>query len=432
MSEHVPFEVQIRKVLYASVESIDSEKYIIATYYLDGSAPLSKMAEEAAIENSTGTWTLVGRETLELRDRYGAKIVNLIPTSENSCILQLAVNAENYDPEVGGLENLLSDIAGNIYDMKILSNLKLLDLVFPKYWTKPFPGPKFGIEGVRKLLDLEKERRPLIGNITKPNLGLDVKQYAQQAYEVALGGIDFIKDDEALVSPKYCPLIDRLVAVMEALDRARQETGKKVLYAVNITSRPNKMLELADKVIEAGANHIMVCLPYVGYGGLMALAEDPSINVPIHVHRVGHAAYTRNPKHGMSSTLMSKLARMCGADELHTGSIAGKFIYDPLEVRQNVIAMTGKLYNFKQTFPVSSAGNYPGNIRANIAVMGTDILFLAGGGILGHPDGPTAGAKAMMKAVEAAVKNIPMDEAVKESPELKRAIEKWGLRYHEP
>jgi ribulose-bisphosphate carboxylase large chain len=58
--------------------------------------------------------------------------------------------------------------------------------------------------------------------------------------------------------------------------------------------------------------------------------------------------------------------------------------------------------------------------------MGTDILFLAGGGILGHPDGPTAGARAMMKAVEAAIKNIPIEEAVKESQELKKAIEKWG------
>jgi ribulose-bisphosphate carboxylase large chain len=408
------------------MESIDPESYIIATYYVDGSAPLSKMAEEAAIENSTGTWTLVGRETIELRDAYGAKIVNIIPTSENSGIIQLAVNAENYDPELGGLENLLSDVAGNIYDMRILNNIKLLDLVFPKYWTKPFPGPKFGVEGLRKLLNLEKERRPLIGNITKPNLGLDAKTYAQQAYEVALGGIDFVKDDEALVDPKYCRLIDRITAVMEALDKAKEETGKKVFYAVNITARPNKMLEIADKVIDAGANHLMVCLAYVGYGGLRALAEDPSINVPIHVHRCGHGAYTRNPKHGISTSLMSKLARMCGADELHTGSIAGKFIYDPLDVRQNVTAMTGKLYDFKQTLPVSSAGNHPGNIKANIEVMGTDILFLAGGGILGHPDGPTAGARAMMKAVEAAIKNIPIEEAVKESQELKKAIEKWG------
>ncbi|MEM2914309.1 MAG: RuBisCO large subunit C-terminal-like domain-containing protein, partial [Candidatus Bathyarchaeia archaeon] len=355
-----------------------------------------------------------------------AKIVNINPTSENSGIIQLAVNAENYDPEFGGLENLLSDIAGNIYDMKILDNTKLLDLVFPKYWAKSFPGPKFGIEGLRKLLALEKDRRPLIGNITKPNLGLDAKTYAQQAYEVALGGIDFVKDDEALVDPKYCRLMDRITAVMEALDKARGETGKKVFYAVNITARPNKMLEIADKVIEAGANHLMVCLAYVGYGGLRALAEDPSINVPIHVHRCGHGSYTRNPKHGLGASLMSKLARMCGADELHTGSIAGKFIYDALDVRQNVTAMTGKLYDFKQTLPVSSAGNHPGNMRANIEVMGTDILFLAGGGILGHPDGPTAGAKAMMKAVEAAMKNIPIKEAVKESQELKRAIEKWG------
>lgn len=427
MPMNLLLDIQLRKILYATIESIDPEKYIIATYYIDGDAPLSKIAEEVAIENSTGTWTLVGRETLKIRDRYGAKILNLIPASENSGILQLAVNAENYDPEFGGLENLLSDIAGNVYDMKILNNIKLLDLVFPKYWVRPFPGPKFGIDGLRRSLGLEEYRRPLVGCIMKPNLGLDTKTFAQQAYEIARGGIDFIKDDEALVNPKYCPLTDRVTATMDALDKAKKETGKQVFYAVNISAMPIKMLEMADKALEAGANHLMVCLSYVGYGALMALAKDASINVPIHVHRCGHGSYTRNPKHGIGTSLMSKLARMCGADELHTGSIAGKFIYDPLEVRQNINAMTDKLYDLKQTLPVASAGIHPGNIEANIEVMGTDALFLAGGGILGHPDGPTAGAKALMAAVDAFMRNIALKEACNESHELKRALEKWGI-----
>lgn len=420
-------DMQLRKILYTTMESVDPEKYIIATYYIEGNAPLSKMAEEVAIENSTGTWTLVGRETLEVRDRYGARIVNIMSASENSGILQLAVNTENYDPEFGGLENLLSDIAGNVYDMKILNNIKLLDLVFPKYWVRPFPGPKFGIEGLRKSLKIENYRRPLIGCIMKPNLGLDTKTFAKQAYEIARGGIDFIKDDEALVNPKYCPLTDRVTATMDALDKVKEETGKQVFYAVNITAMPTKMLELADKALEAGANHLMVCLAYVGFGGLLALAKDASINVPIHVHRCGHGSYTRNPKHGIGTSLMSKLARMCGADELHTGSIAGKFIYDPLEVRQNVSAMSGQLYDLKQTLPVASAGIHPGNIKANIEVMGTDALFLAGGGILGHPDGSTAGAKALMAAVDAYMRNISLEEACSKSRELKRALEKWGI-----
>lgn len=418
-------ETKIRELLYTTPEFIDPDKYIIATYYIEGKAPITKMAEEAAIENSTGTWTLVGYETLEIRDKYGAKIVRILG-QDGSAFVELAINAENYDPEVGGIYNLLADIAGNIYDMKILDNVKLVDLKFPKYWVEPYPGPKFGVEGTRRVLGLEGVNRPLIGAITKPNLGLDVKTYAKLAYETALGGIDFIKDDEALVNPKYCPLFDRLTAVMEALDRAKEETGKKVLYAVNITTRPDKILELADKALEHGANCLMICMVYTGYGGIQVLAEDPSINVPLHVHRCGHGAYTRNPKHGIDSAVMSKLARMCGADQLHVGSIAGKFVYDVLDTRRCVLALRGDFYGFKPTLPVSSAGNHPGTIGANIAVMGVDILYLAGGGIHGHPDGSTAGAKAMMQAVEAYMNNIPIEEAVKKYPELKKAIEKWG------
>ena len=125
-------ETKIRELLYTTPEFIDPDKYIIATYYIEGKAPITKMAEEAAIENSTGTWTLVGYETLEIRDKYGAKIVRILG-QDGSAFVELAINAENYDPEVGGIYNLLADIAGNIYDMKILDNVKLVDLKFPKY-----------------------------------------------------------------------------------------------------------------------------------------------------------------------------------------------------------------------------------------------------------------------------------------------------------
>jgi ribulose-bisphosphate carboxylase large chain len=419
----------LREIMYITPESVDLDHHIIALYYIEGSAPLMKMAEELAIENSTGTWTLVGYETLEVRKKYGAKIFRLIG-SETSGYIQLAIEAENYDPEIGGINCLLSDIAGNVFDMKILNNVKLLDLHFPKYWIEAYKGPKYGLNGTKKLagIDIDKENRPVIGAITKPNIGLDVKTYAKLAYETALGGIDFIKDDEALVNPKYCPLEERVSAVMEALDRAKQQTGKKTLYAVNITTRQDKLLELAEKVIQAGANHIMVCGPYVGFGGIQALAEDPSIKVPIHVHRVGHAAFTRNPKHGIDAALWSKLMRMCGADQLHIGSVEGKFYYDKLETQRTLNALRQTWYHIKPTMPVSSAGNRPGNIHISIETLGVDMMFLAGGGIHGHPDGSTAGAKAMMEAAKAAISGVPLEEAAKKYPELLRALSTLELK----
>ena len=411
----------LRDMMYTTPESVDPDQHITALYYVEGSAPLTKMAEECAIENSTGTWTLVGYETLEVRKRYGAKIFRIMG-SEGSGYVQLAIEASNYDPEIGGINCLLSDIAGNIFDMKILDNVKLLDLNFPKYWLEAYKGPKFGLAGTKKLAGIEKENRPVVGAITKPNVGLDAKTYAKLAYETALGGVDFIKDDEALVSPKYCPLEDRVSAVMEAIDRAKKQTGKETLYAVNITTRQDKLVELAERAIQAGANHLMVCGPYVGFGGMQVLAEDPSVKAPIHTHRVGHAAFTRNPKHGIDAALWSKLMRMCGADQLHIGSVEGKFYYDRLETQRTIAALRQPWLHIEPTMPVSSAGNRPGNIRVSIDTLGNDMMFLAGGGIHGHPDGSTAGARAMMAAVRAAVSGVSLKEAAEKNPELMRAV----------
>ncbi len=428
MDSHTRVDDQtLRDIMYVAPESVDRDRHITALYSLEGSASMTKMAEESAIENSTGTWTLVGYETLQVRKEFGAKISRVIG-SGNSGYVELAFEASNYDPEVGGINCLLSDIAGNIFDMKVLDNVKLLDLNFPKYWLEAYKGPKFGVEGTKKAAGISNEARPVIGAITKPNVGLDAKTYAKLAYETALGGIDFIKDDEALVSPKYCRLEDRVSATMEAIDKAKQQTGKNVLYAVNITTRQDKLLELAEKAIQAGANHLMVCGPYVGFGGLQALAEDPSVKVPIHCHRVGHAAFTRNPKHGIDVALWSKLMRMCGADQLHIGSVEGKFYYDKAETQRTIGALRQPLHHVKPTMPCSSAGNRPANIGISVRTLGTDMMFLAGGGIHGHPDGSTAGAKAMMQAVRAALANVPIEEAAKKNLELQRALPALELK----
>jgi len=419
----------IRSIMYSDVSLIDPEEYIIATYLVKATKyPPMTVAEEAAIENSTGTWTLVKYETLDVREMYGAKILQMFKACDGTYVLQLGIKAENYDPETGGISNLLADIAGNAYDLMYIDRLKLMDLTFPKWWEEAFPGPKYGVEGLRKLTRTEGTKRPLVGTIIKPNVGLDARTIGKMVYEVGLGGLDFVKDDEALVNPKYCRLEDRVSAVVEAIDKVKEETGKEILYAFNITmDNHSKMLDAADLVLDNGGNHLMIVLPYVGYGGLRLLAES-DIKAPIHVHRCGHGAYTMVEDHGFSPVLVSKLARMCGADEIHCGSVEGKFHYDPIEVRRNVAVLRGPWGKFKATMPVSSAGNHPGNVPANVRLMGVDILILAGGGVFGHPLGFTAGAKAMLQAAEAISKGISLEEYAKDHEELKAAVEKWGIK----
>lgn len=401
---------------------------LVATYYFETTGiPIRRAANEIAVECSTGTWTKVKYETPALRKKYGAKVLKIKKVGDRKAIAEIAYPIVNYDPYFGSVEGIITGIAGNVYDSIALSGIKLIDMEFPESFIRNFPGPQHGPKGIRKALGIPRSKRPIVGSIIKPNLGLDVKTLAQLSYELALGGLDMIKDDEDMINPSYCKLVDRVPAVYEAIDKAKESTGKTVLYAVNVTARPDKVLELADIAINAGARCLMLDVAWTMFSSIRALAEDPSTSkVPLHIHRAGHGAYTRSSRFGLSEVIISKLCRLCGADQLHMGSVAGKFIEHISEKRKCADALTKKWYHLKPTMPNMSAAMHPGNVDVNVDVIGLDISIFAGGGIHGHPDGVTAGAKAMIQAAEAAEKGIPAPEYAKQHKELARALEKWG------
>lgn len=423
-------ERDFKEQFWSSIESIDLDKHIILVYSLkfENVSPI-KVAEEICVENSTGTWTPVSYETLDIRKEHGAKTIGLYSTHSGDYVIMVAVNSQDYDPEKGGLSALLADVAGNVYEIKMIEKIKLLDIFFPRSWLSAFRGPKYGIEGVREMTNTLDYRRPLIGAIVKPNIGLDPRTISVIAYEVALGGVDFIKDDEGLVETSYCSIEDKVSYVEEALDKACEETGKRAFYVYNITAdKHEQVVRMAELVKSLGGKHLMISGTYSGFGVVRMLAEDESINLPIFVHTAGKEAFTRLRDYGISAAVFSKIWRIVGADEVLTSAIAGKFHVDLTEAKRQVIYLRSKLYNFKPSFPVIAAGLHPGSIKAACDFTGNDILIFSGGGILGHPMGATAGAKAMLQAVMAWMENIDPLEFSKGKPELANAIELWGVR----
>jgi ribulose 1,5-bisphosphate carboxylase large subunit-like protein len=398
-------------------KDIDPEKHIIATYYLDTDLDLMKAAEALAGEQSTGTWIRVGFETDEIIERFSAKVLK----AENS-IVKIAFPYGNFGPVI---PMLLSTVAGNLFEMGDFKNIKLLDLEFPQSFVNNFKGPKFGIEGTKKILGVKG--RPLIGCIVKPCVGLDPKQFAEACYQAAVGGVDFIKDDELIANPEYSPLEDRVAATMEALDRANEEKGEKTLFAANVTDEVDKIMENADVALENGANCLMLNFITAGFSALRVLCEDPSVNVPIHCHRDMFAAFTRSDVHGIHTVVVSKLARLCGGDQVHVGAILGKLYEDIDSVMQSVRALKEEFYHIIPSLPVSSGGQHPGKVPENVKHLGEDALILAGGGIFGHRDGAIAGARAMRQALDATLEGIPLPEYAEEHPELKAALEQWGM-----
>jgi ribulose-bisphosphate carboxylase large chain len=394
---------------------------VVATYYFrPGKDTTPEAAAQAlADEETTGTWTGISTR-MDYVKRLDGVVLDVQPSGQGYRA-KISYPGEIFEP--GNIPQYLSVVAGNLFGLSRLEVVRLLDFELPEDLV-PFKGPKFGIHGVRRIVGTNK--RPHVGTIIKPKVGLTPEDTAAVAYQAAIGGVDLIKDDETLTNQRFCPIDERLPKVMESLDEARDETGQQVLYAVNITSRGDRIVEQAEHVIELGANMVMVDVITAGFSALQALGEDPSVKVPIHVHRTMHAAMTRNPEHGIAMRPFARLVRMLGGDQLHTGTVSGKMAHAAEEVTGDNHVLTEPYGCIRPTFPVSSGGLHPGKVASELSTLGTNITLQAGGGIHGHPGGTAAGAKAMRQAVDAFMAGIPPLEYAKDHFELEQALKTWG------
>ena len=388
---------------------------VIATYALAGDFPLEDAARVVAMEQSTGTWTPVPRRTGSIEDRVAAWVESADPAAGTA---RIGFPEEIFEP--GNIPGMLAIVAGNLFGLGSLRRARLLDVELPPPFLAHHPGPAFGIEGVRGILGTATARRPHGGTIVKPKVGLDPKRTAAVAKEAALGGLDLIKDDETLTDQAFCPLEERARLVLEALDQARSETGKRVLYAINVTAGADTIVERWERVAQHGASCAMVDVLTAGFDALRALRG--ACRVPIHVHRAMHGALTRSQDFGIDMRVLCRLVRMCGGDQLHVGSASGKMEH-PQELPALLASLKEPWHGLRPVLPVSSGGLHPGLVPAELAAFGNDVVLQAGGGIHGHPQGTTAGARALMQAIGAAHAGRPL--GAEPDPELRAALERW-------
>jgi ribulose-bisphosphate carboxylase large chain len=325
------------------------------------------------------------------------------------------------------MPQILSSIAGNIFGMKVIKNLRLEDVIFPEKLIKSFKGPKFGIQGIRKIFDVWN--RPLTATVPKPKVGLSEKEEARIAYEAWVGGIDLEKSDENLASMKFNKFKKRIELLVKMREKAEKETGERKSFLPNITAETREMCKRAKFVKDCGGEYVMVDIITAGWAALQTLREEcEDLKLAIHAHRAMHAAMTRK-KHGISMNVIAKIARIIGVDQLHTGTAnIGKLESGEEETKKINSFLQSKFYNLKTVFPVASGGLHPGLIPPIIKLLGRDIVIQCGGGLWGHPMGGVAGAKAIRQAIESALQEIPLLEYAKTHRELKIAIEKWGYK----
>lgn len=418
-------------LLYTLPENIRSKNYVVASYYikLPKETDVLKKASTLAVGQTIGTWIPIPGITEEIREKYMGKVVNVfdvpaldlstqIDALEREYIIQIAYPAVNFGSD---FPLLLTSLLGN--DASTSAQVKLLDIELPEEYTKNFSGPYYGIEGVRKLTQIEQ--RPLLLNMIKPCTGLTPAEGARIFYETALGGVDFIKDDELLGNPSYSKSWDRVKAYKQAAQAAYEKTGQRVLYFVNVTSGAGEILDTVKRVEDAGADGIMLNFAAVGYSVLKQVSE--TARVPVLGHGAGAGIYYEGTASGMSSPLAAgKLARLGGADIVMVNTPYGGYPLLYQKYIQTFAQLTLPWYGLKPSMPSIGGGVHPGMVEKYVREAGKDIVLAAGGAVQGHPWGAKAGARAMRQAIDIVIEGRNFREAAQEKEELREALKCWS------
>ena len=395
---------------------------------------LHQAAEAVAAESSIGTWTSLSTMQQRVLSKLQARIYSI---DKRSGILKAAYPLELFEPD--NSSQILSDIAGNIFGMKEVASLRLEDFEAPKKYLETFAGPAFGREGVRRLVGTSSKstRRPHLGTIVKPKVGLTPKEGAKVAYDAWAGGLDFVKDDENLTSHPFSRFEERVVRYLEARDKAESETGHKKIYAPNITAPADLMLKRAELVRSHGGECMMIDVVTAGLSSVQFMRHQ-NLKMFIHAHRAMYAAFARSKTHGMSMRVLAKLCRLCGTDQLHIGAMLGKMegaVEDVMQIHQDINGDgekagsgqrgPGPWAGIKPVFSVCSGGLSPLQVPGLYKIIGDDAVFQCGGGVHGHPGGTRTGAMALVQSLEAAKKGVSLEQYAKTHIELAQALEKW-------
>ena len=412
---------------------------VVATYAIDSFHPLERAAEVLAGEQSSGTFIAVPGESEELQRTYRARVLTVEaaepkdhaalpgaqrpkdgngPARVHSGRIRVEFPLHNFGPSVA---NMLAAVAGNLFELRELAAIRLLDIDLPPAFAERYPGPRYGITGTRRLIGEAARDGILIGTIVKPSIGLRPEELRPIVRELVEGGIDFIKDDELIADPPYSPLRERARVVMEEIERGAQRSGKRTMYAFNITDDLERMREHYEVVRAAGGTCVMACVNLIGFPALAWLRSFSEL--PIHGHRTQIGAFMRHPSLGIDFRAFQKLVRLCGADHLHVGGMNNKFYETNAQVRDSIEAVRAPLLGGYHLLPVLSSGQWAGTAQPTYAATGsTDFLFLAGGGIHAHAGGRSAGIASLRQAWEAALAGIPIAEYAASHHELAQAI----------
>ncbi|RXK17266.1 2,3-diketo-5-methylthiopentyl-1-phosphate enolase [Macrococcus sp. DPC7161] len=363
---------------------------IIATYHIKKQGDSQTLANKIAIGLTVGSWTDLTLEDQAHLKKYKGSVVEAVEIGENEHRIKIAYPEHNVTKD---FSSILTTVFGKL---SLDGKVKLLDLELHQDYVKHFKGPAFGIGGIRDVLKVYE--RPLVMSIFKGIIGRDVAFFKSQLYEQALS-VDIIKDDEILYDVPELPFETRIQEGKKILEQVKEETGRNVLYAVNLSGPVFSLKEKAITAQKLGANALLFNVHAYGLDALKGLREL-DLGIPILAHPALSGALCGSDDYGLDyGLLLSKLTRLAGADLILFPAPYGSV---PLstEDANRIVQYALEEQPYKKSLPVPSAGIHPGLVAQLIDDFGKDIVINAGGGVHGHPRGTVAGGRAFLEAIE--------------------------------
>jgi ribulose-bisphosphate carboxylase large chain len=423
---------------------MNAGEIIEADYLVETPLDPAKVADIMAGEQSSGTFVRVAGESDALRARSRAVVSKL---SEDEPVALPSLRSAWLDRQnIGGpyrraritlqfpvanigvnLPTLAATVAGNLYDLGETTGLRLLDVRVPSGYRKRFPMPPHGVAGTRTLTGVA--RGPMIGTIIKPNVGLTASETAQLVRGLCEAGVDFIKDDEISASPLHAPVDERVRAVMAEVRAYREQSGRNVMVAFNITDEVDAMRRHAELVEREGGTCVMASINWCGFSAIETLRRATPL--VLHAHRNGYGMMSRDPALGMSFSAYQTLWRLAGVDHMHVHGLAGKFAQTDAEVIASARSCAQPLASGLDdaVLPAFSSGQWAGTVPVTFdAMQSDDLLFMSGGGMLGHPGGVAAGVASVRQAWDAVRQGTPLRDYARHAPELAAALDFFGHR----
>jgi len=416
----------------SSVRPGPNDVVALFSFECDRGISVKEALGRIASESSVGTWTTLAKLPKRIPQM---KAIAYKWTPKTAMV---TYPAELWEP--GNMPQLLSGVAGNIFGMKAVKWLRLLDIRLPAWYLKGFRGPLDGIPGLRKRLGIPE--RPLTATVPKPKLGWSAEEHADLGFEAWMGGMDLIKDDENLTDQNFNKFEKRVSLLTKRREKAEKATGEVKSALINVTAETKEATRRARLLSDNGWEYAMVDVVTTGWGALQTLRDEfQDMNLAIHAHRAMHAMFTKNEKHGMAMPCLAKLLRCVGVDQLHAGTVVGKLVSPQHEVLASadtlrlakVKARAGLLDQdwgtMRGAFPVASGGLHVGIVPDVMRIFGNDQAIQLGGGVHGHPDGTRAGAKALLDVIWGTMDKHPLREIGERSPAVRRALDKWGTSH---